>query len=104
MRISELIQEIVDAAEDKFGYEDDSNDGFTVEIVPHDDAEGYPWQATLLRPSARQLSYGVIEDVSTIKNYECELSFHTTGSTLLGVLKELRQKIDDADPYDYQRK
>lgn len=102
MRISDLMQDIIDAAEDKFGYEDHNNDGISIAIF-HTHGNGGEWQVSLERPTLPQLENGQVEDVSTIKTSDSHVGFYTEGTTLLVALRELQQKVTDAYSEDWVR-
>jgi hypothetical protein len=99
MKVSELIQEIVEAAESKFGVSDHNNDCISVDIY----VSPYEWQVSLARPTQRQLDSGeiVTELDYTIKCWEAKYNFHSHGETLMQALYALLEKVLDASREDF---
>jgi hypothetical protein len=98
MKVSDLIQEIVKLAEDKFGVSKHGNDVISVYI---NSQPGWNWEVGLERPSQRQLDSGEVDDVESIKLWEVRNAFDTEHKTLVGALKLLRQKVQDANSWDF---
>ena len=103
MFISELMQDIINAAEDKFGFQPHTNDGISIDIFYDRQKSGEygAWQVRLVRPTKRTLNNGVIEDIGSCKITEDNLAFYTEGSTLKQALRDLQQKVWDATPEDW---
>jgi hypothetical protein len=100
MKISSLIKDIVVEAEEKFGYSEHNNDCISLVVSPT--AYG-TWCANLERPTQRQMDRGEVEGVHmhTVKLWEATLGFHSEADTLLQALLDLHQKVEDAEPWEF---
>lgn len=96
MKISTLINEIVDEAEYKFCVSFHMCDTISVRIYVNPDEE---WQVSLIKPTKNQLDRGEFI-AGTLRVADLETRFYTTGTDLLETLKELRQKVEDAEDWD----
>lgn len=94
MKVSKLIEEIVTAAELQFGVSGHYNDCYEVSITFAPQVN--LWQASLIRPTQRQLDSGEVDLCATTKQYEYLTSFYTSGPTLVEVLVDLKNKVDVA--------
>lgn len=104
MKVSELIKSIVMEAENKFGFDGSLQDCISVNIYYCDDIVHLnKWQASLIRPSKRQLSFGEVEykHTNTIKLCEDQCEFWGDSPTLIGALQNLLDKVLAADPSDF---
>lgn len=100
MKVSELINEIVFIAEEKFGVSDHNNDCIAVGIYPIPDGS---WSVYLSRPTSRTLDTGEFSAdlCHTVKVAEEKFEFYTEGDTLLDALFNLRSQVEDADPNSF---
>jgi hypothetical protein len=87
MKVSELIEEIVEAATVIFGISAHPNDNIDVGIHYSPNA----WQVWLQRPTQRQLNCGEIpiELCHTVKIYEYNCELYCVGETLMEALHTL---------------
>ena len=89
MKVSELIKNIVETAEERFGVSDShTNDCITVDIYY---SSHFGWQVDLLRPTQHQLDCGKFPDeadVASVKVWESTCAFHTEADTLVRAIYE----------------
>ena len=108
MKVSELMEEIIEVATEKFGVSGHINDGITINVgYQADNAdinENWVWGASLSRPTQNQLDRGETECeyVHTIKLNESRIGFFACSSTLVEALRDLLEQVDNADEYDFQ--
>jgi hypothetical protein len=103
MKVSELIQEIVETAECKFGIGNHENDCISVFIYPAFNEWTNEWQVCLSRPTQRQLDSGEVKvaDNNTIKISEDRCGCHASAETLMGALYALFENVLDATREDF---
>jgi hypothetical protein len=103
MKISQLINDIVAVAEDKFGTTDHYNDAIAISIYPSSDCT---WSAVLQRSTQKSLDAGEIYDeyLHTVKVGEYWRGFHTIRETLLEALLALQEQVESADSSDFCNK
>jgi hypothetical protein len=98
MKISTLIQDIVQSAEDKFGFSDHINDCISIEIY----FNGETWMVSLMRPSQRSLDLGEVDNLVSVKLVEECVAFHVENTSFLQALLELQHQVDIAGNYDFE--
>lgn len=97
MKLSELIREINDLANDTFDQSGHYNDAVWVGMYTSTSGEAQVW---LERSSQVQLDLGEIEP-STQKIVIARTGFYTTGYTLFKALLTLRTKVLQANEDDF---
>ena len=107
MKISEMITEIVQEAESKFGISQHRNDNIGVWMWMDLGSDSYDepiWWVGLERPSQRQLNMGsvVAEHIDSVKLNETRYGFTTSASSLMEALRFLQEKVDNAYEEDFQ--
>ncbi len=100
MKVSELIQDIINTVDEKFGYSDHINDCPAVSITPNGDGT---WVVCLERPTQRGLDSGQVPHnlCHTIKVWEMRYAFWTEADTLVQALLALQDKVEAAEEYDF---
>lgn len=100
MKVSELISEIVSAAENIFGITNHLNDCVGVYIWY---APNGTWQVSLERPTRAQLDQGEVENPETAKLWESNYTMSCQDDSLVGALLALRDRLynDDVISDDY---
>lgn len=103
MKASELIRQIVEMAEEKFGVDTDTfRDTISVGLYP---ADAERWQAWLLRPTYLQLQTDTRNNVNidtdlakpTTMKWECETHFYVEGSSMMDALHQLHDQLTHAE-------
>ncbi len=110
MKVSELMEEIIEVAEEKFGVSEHINDGIVVNVFYHaanadsDAGEDYVWSVALSRPTQNQLDRGETECeyIHTVKLEETRIDFHSNGKSLMVALRHLLDQVLDANKWDFQ--
>ena len=99
MKLSNLIAEITQLAEEKFGVTGHTNDWIEVTISY---APGTNAQVSLMRPSRKQLDCGEVPNPKTVKVWESNFALYCEGPTLREALLLLKSLVEsvDTDIYD----
>jgi hypothetical protein len=99
MKVSDLITDIVEEAEFRFGDStfDHPNDCISVNLFP----SGSSWQVNLQRPTKRQLENGELTDeaLGTPMKYEYCTAFFVECPTLMEALNELFDVVCNAEKW-----
>lgn len=103
MKVSQLIRDIVQLAEEKFGV-DDGHDNDCISIDVYYNTRNDMWQAGLYRPTQHQLDCGQFvgrEAMETVKVWENTCGFYTAADTLVLALQDLLAKVNMADDCEF---
>ena len=104
MKVSQLMQDIVLAAEEKFGISDHINDCITISIgTPYDteDTEDNNWGVSLSRPTKRQMDSGEVDNILTMNVIEKKYACRGSGSSLVAALLDLQEQVELAGCDDF---
>lgn len=104
MKISDLIQDIVALAEEKFYATAKLPDGHINDCVSvwiYYASVLDLWQVGLERPSKEQLENGEVDDWATVKSCINRVAFYTEANSLLEALLQLEDKLHEADESDF---
>lgn len=98
MKVSEMIEDIIVAAERKFGVSDHINDTIEVSIYFNE-----MWQLSLRRPTQHALDTFESDDsrvLDTCKVSEDYISFRTEDSSLVSALRTLYDRVIKATSWE----
>lgn len=97
MKVSELVAEISEFAEGRFGRTNHLHDCISVGMYPAETG----WQVFLERPTQAQLDRGEMENFSSVRVFESKISFYSEcHPSLVDALLHLRDRLENA--YDWE--